>query len=123
MNGTAGNSCTTSCTWNDTDGVCLAPVNVTVTSHASGYSTTATSITLTGTYTGPVTSIVVVYVSGTQMVTGNATLNLTAKTWSVTVPLQIGNNPLWIKAFGNDVDCKDTEELTIIRTNGGGSYC
>ena len=102
-------SCTNECKNNNTN-VCVDPItNFTIDSHTNGQTVYNSPVLLTGKVLGGVKEVIVT--DGTT----NWKATITNNVWSVTVPLQLGVNNLWIIAYPNDPDCKiETLDLTLI---------
>gem|GEM_PF-5318881 len=94
-----------------TTNICTDPItNLTISSHVNGQVVSNSPITLTGTVQGGVDHITVMV--GTNMYTATIVNGV----WSVTaIPLLVGINNIWVKAYPIDTDCSPVQKDIVIK--------
>jgi hypothetical protein len=95
--------------YNPHTNVCTDPVtNLTISSHTNNQTVNNSPITLTGLVAGGVLKV--------DVMVGNTVYQATILNgvWSVTVPLVVGANSIWVKAYPIDNDCSPVQKDIVV---------
>lgn len=90
--------------------VCIdQPTNLTIDSHLSGQVVNTATTTITGRVAGAVEKVEVML--GTTVYTATITNGV----WSVVVPVAVGINSIWVKAYPTDKDCSPIQKDLFVK--------